>query len=79
MTKFTFTNPLALKEEDTIGMAVLKGATEGYLKGMVVSGLGLCVLAVIGKAVSKKAENSKKKEDEEIIEDEELVEEVQSV
>lgn len=78
MTKITFTNPLALKENDTLGTAVLKGLTEGYLKGMLASGLGLCALAVVNKAVSKKVKNSKS-EEEEIVEDEELVEEVQSV
>lgn len=70
MTKFTFKNPLAVNENDNLGTAFVKGAVEGYLKGTLAAGAGLCVLAIIGNTVSKKAKNSKKEEEVELTEEE---------
>jgi hypothetical protein len=63
MKKFTFKNPLAVNENDTLGDAIIKGLTEGYIKGTLAAGAGLGVTALVIKAFSKKG-NSKKKEEE---------------
>jgi hypothetical protein len=48
MTKFK--NPLTINENDTVGTALWKGVTEGYIKSSlgVIAGLGIAGVVVFG-------------------------------
>jgi hypothetical protein len=59
--KLSFKNPFAIKESDTVGDAVIKGMTEGYVKGTIASGIGLGVVVLLIKGISKKGKNSEQK------------------
>lgn len=49
---------------DTLGTALLKGATKGYLQGVLAAGLGLGVLAVGVMMISNDEESSEEEEKE---------------
>lgn len=68
--KFTFKNPFAVKESDTVGDAVIKGMTEGYIKGVASAGVGVGAIVLLIKAFSKKGNSKKKEEVKELTEEE---------
>lgn len=64
-----FKNPLEVKDEDSLGVSVIKTATSNYIKGTLAAGAGLGVIALIGWTISKKVE-SEKEEDKEVLDEE---------
>lgn len=72
------TNLFEVKEQDSIGTAVIKGATSGFLKGFAASSIGLVTFVVGIKALEYYVDNSQEEEEEEEIEEQEIeTEEVQ--
>lgn len=63
--KFAFKNPLEVNAGDTIGTAILKGVTVGYVKGVLAAGVGLGALAIGIKVLSDKSEENSEPEKEE--------------
>lgn len=71
MINFKFKNPLAVTENDTVGSAILKGVTEGYLKATAVGLVGLGTLAYGLRKLNDIAENSEEPEEVKTEEDQE--------
>lgn len=63
--KIEFKNPLEVNENDTLGTAILKGAVEGYVKGVLAAGAGLAIFAVGVSVLSSKVEEDSEPEKEE--------------
>lgn len=58
------TNLFEVNANDTMGTALLKGVTKGYLQGTLAAGLGLGVLAVGYMIVSNREESDEETEEE---------------
>lgn len=56
-------NLFEVNGNDTVGTALLKGATKGYIQGALAAGLGLGVLAVGVMVISNKEESEEMEED----------------
>ena len=63
-------NLLEVKENDTVGIAVVKKATSAYLTGVLGAGVGLAALYVVVKVVEQ---NEEEVETEEVEEDKDIV------
>lgn len=60
--KIVFKNLLEVNENDTVGDAIIKSMTGGFVKGTLTAGIGLGVAVVLIKTVSKKGSSKKKEE-----------------
>lgn len=58
-----FNELFEVNTNDTLGTALMKGATKGYIQGVLAAGLGLGVLAVGVMAISNKEESEETEED----------------
>lgn len=55
-------NLFEVNNQDTIGTALLKGATKGYIQGALAAGLGLGILAIGVFALSNDEESTEEEE-----------------
>lgn len=62
-----FNELFAVTEKDTLGTALVKGVTKGYIQGVVAAGIGLGVVAIGVIAISKDGDSEEV--EEEITED----------
>lgn len=62
-------NLFEVNNQDTIGTALLKGATKGYIQGALAAGLGLGVLAIGVFVLSSDEESTEEEKIEEDLED----------
>ena len=60
-----FNELFEVKAHDTLGTAVIKGATKGFIQGTVVSGIGIGIVAISVKLISNRFEST----EEDIIEE----------
>lgn len=58
-----FNDLFEVNTTDTIGTAVLKGATKGYIQGVLAAGLGLGVLAIGILTISSDSESEETEEE----------------
>lgn len=70
LKNFKFKNPLAVNENDTIGSAFLKGATESYLKFTAIGLVGLGALSYGLNKLNEIAETPQEPEEVEKTEEE---------
>lgn len=72
-------NLFEVNSSDTIGTALLKGVTKGYLQGVVAAGVGLGALAVGVMILSNNDESEEVKEEELDLDGEPYFEDVNGV